>query len=402
MKRFDVCVRGAGIVGRALALSLARQGLQVALVQAAAADDRPDVRAYALNAASVALLRGLKVWDALPVGAATAVHDMHIQGDAPSGVLAFSAWQQHVAELAWITDAAVLTQALAAAVRFAPHVSVVPEPLDAPLQAVCDGRDSQAREVLGVSMDRQDYGHRAIAARLTSPEPHRHTARQWFRHPDVLALLPFDSPQTARSYALVWSMPEDRAQELLALDTAAFEAELNAAAAGAPALREGADSLPANGAAHGAAQASSPAPGAHAGPTVGHLVLASDRASWPLVRARAAAWSGPGWVLLGDAAHVVHPLAGQGLNLGLGDVVVLSRVIAEREHWRTVGDARLLRRYERERQVPVAAMAHVTDGLLQLFAHDHAALRELRNRGMGLVNHLTPLKRWLTSRALGA
>ena len=99
MKRHDVCVRGAGIVGRSLALSLARLGLRVALVADAAAPARADVRAYALNAASVALLRELKVWDALPAHAATAVHDMHVEGDT-SGVLQFSAWQQQVAELA--------------------------------------------------------------------------------------------------------------------------------------------------------------------------------------------------------------------------------------------------------------------------------------------------------------
>jgi 2-polyprenyl-6-methoxyphenol hydroxylase-like FAD-dependent oxidoreductase len=367
MKHFDVCVRGAGIVGQSLALSLARQGLQVALVQDPAKPQRTDVRAYALNAASVELLRGLKVWDALPAHAATAVHDMHIEGDA-TGVLRFSAWQQRVAELAWITDAAVLEQALAAAVRYAPHVSVVAEPVNAALEALCEGRESQARDARGVQFDQQDYGHRAIAARLIATEPHRHTARQWFRAPDVLALLPFDAPQPDRSYALVWSMPEARAEELLAMDAAAFEVALNDAT-------------------HGAA---------------GTLSLSSERASWPLVLARAQAWSGPGWVLLGDAAHVVHPLAGQGLNLGLGDVAALSRVISERESWRSPGDARLLRRYERERLAPVRAMGQVTDGLLQLFSHDHAALRELRNRGMGLVDTLTPLKRWLTSRALGA
>lgn len=364
---FDVCVQGAGIVGRSLALSLARQGLRVALVQGAPAAAGPDVRAYALNAASVALLRDLKVWDALPAHAATAVHDMQIEGDMPEGRLTFSAWQQHVAELAWITDAAVLEDALAAAVRFSPHVSMVAEPVEALLQAHCEGRDSAAREALGVAIERQDYGHRAIAARLVGSEPHRHTAQQWFRHPDVLALLPFDAPEPRRSYALVWSLPDERAQELMAAEPSTFEAVLDDATASA----------------------------------AGTLRLSGERASWPLRRARAEAWSGDGWVLLGDAAHVVHPLAGQGLNLGLADVAVLTRVLAAREAWRSPGDARLLRRYARERQAPVQAMAHVTDGLLQLFAHEHPGLRELRNRGLGLVNRITPLKRWLTARALG-
>jgi 2-polyprenyl-6-methoxyphenol hydroxylase-like FAD-dependent oxidoreductase len=118
--------------------------------------------------------------------------------------------------------------------------------------------------------------------------------------------------------------------------------------------------------------------------------------------ARAEAWCGPGWVLLGDAAHVVHPLAGQGLNLGLADVAALTQVLSRRETWRSLGDARLLRRYERQRMTPTLAMGQLTDGLLRLFSHEQPALRELRNRGMTLVNHLPPLKRWLTSRALGS
>jgi 2-polyprenyl-6-methoxyphenol hydroxylase-like FAD-dependent oxidoreductase len=119
-----------------------------------------------------------------------------------------------------------------------------------------------------------------------------------------------------------------------------------------------------------------------------------------LIQARASAWCGPGWVLLGDAAHVVHPLAGQGLNLGLADVAALSRVLAEREPWRELSDAKLLRRYERSRLAPTRAMGELTGGLWRLFSTDQPAVRELRNRGMTLVNHLSPLKRWLTARAL--
>jgi len=368
MKRFDVCVQGAGIVGQSLALSLARQGLQVALVSDAAGGPREDVRAYALNAASVDLLRGLKVWDALPPHAATPVYDMHIEGDSPAGLLEFSAWQQKFSELAWITDAVVLEQSLASAVRFAPHITVTNSPAEAALTALCEGKASAAREALGVVWDKQGYGHRAIAARLVAEQPHRNTARQWFRQPDVLALLPFDSPQPEHSYALVWSVPDARAEELLALDATGFEQALQQATGG----------------------------------VCGELRLSSERAAWPLMLARAQAWCGPGWVLLGDAAHVVHPLAGQGLNLGLADVAALAGVLAQRETWRSLGDARLLRRYERQRRVPTVAMGELTDGLLRLFSHEQPALRELRNRGMSLVNHLPPLKRWLTSQALGS
>jgi len=373
MNNFDVHVLGSGIVGRSLALALARAGLQVGLQAEPARTGGDDVRAYALNAASVELLSGLKVWNALPSGSATAVLDMHVQGDADGAVLDFSAWQQQVGALAWITDAAVLERELAAAVRFAPHITVVEPgaPVRAALTALCEGKASAAREALGVSFERHDYGHQAIAARLTSTRPHQGIARQWFRAPDVLALLPFDTPQPDRSYALVWSLPTERAQAMLALDAAAFEHELMQATAG----------------------------------DAGVLTLASERAAWPLMQATASAWCGPGWVLLGDAAHVVHPLAGQGLNLGLGDVAALVNVLKQREPWRALGDEKLLRRYARERLAPTWAMGQLTGGLLQLFtpnAQEAPALRELRNRGLTLVNRLSPLKRWLTARALNS
>jgi 2-polyprenyl-6-methoxyphenol hydroxylase-like FAD-dependent oxidoreductase len=368
MNAFDVQVQGAGIVGRCLALALARLGLRVALRTETAAGRSEDVRAYALNAASVALLRSLKVWDALPAAASTAVYDMRVRGDAPGDELAFSAWEQRVDALAFITDAAALERELATALRFAPHVAEVDHDVEAPLTAICEGRASAQRKARGVAFERRDYGQRAIAARLTTTLPHRGTAHQWFRAPDVLALLPFDTPVAERSYALVWSLPDARAETLLRLDTAAFEQILMEATGG----------------------------------EAGELHLASTRAAWPLVLGRADCWSGAGWVLVGDAAHVVHPLAGQGLNLGLADVAALARVIAAREPWRPLGDARLLRRYERERLAPTWAMGEVTDGLLRLFAHESTALRELRNRGLTLVNRLTPAKRWLTGQALGS
>lgn len=313
----------------------------------------------------MALLGSLKVWDALPADARCAVLDMRIEGD-DGAQLSFSSWAQGLDALAWIVDAAALEQALREAVRFAPHIELVgPGQAQAPLVVHAEGRDSDARRALGVAMPVFRYGQRGVAARLVAELPHAGVARQWFRNPDVLALLPFDRPAPGLGYGLVWSVPDDRADELLAMPAPAFE------------------------------QALADATGGDAGP----LRLASERASWPLVQAQAEAVAGPGWVLLGDAAHLVHPLAGQGLNLGLADVVALDTVLAEREPWRPLGDERLLRRYARRRAGPTRAMSALSDSLLQLFASEQPLLRELRNRGLTLVNHVPPLKRLLASSA---
>ena len=374
---FDIHVRGAGVVGLTAALALSRQGLRVALqgVAHAASSSAPqpaaDVRAYALNPASVDLLTALKVWQAIPADARTAVHDMHVLGDAPGAAIDFSAWAASRSELAWIVDAAELEQALLGAVRFAPHVTLTlasaHRPVDATLQLLADGKDSAARQALGVPMPRHAYGQRAIAARLLSSQAHAGLARQWFLSPAVLALLPLDRPSAGHGLALVWSLPETEAEALMAGSEAAFIAALMQATVGA----------------------------------AGSLQLASARASWPLSVATADALHGPGWVLLGDAAHVVHPLAGQGLNLGLADVAALAEVLAARESWRSLADPKLLARYARARRGPVQNMARITDGLLQLFASPQPVVKELRNRGLTLVNHLPPIKRWLSSRALG-
>lgn len=363
----DVLVRGAGACGMAAALALSRQGLAVALLGELDEPARPDIRAYALNAASVALLRSLKVWDALPDDARCPVHEMQVRGDAPGASLGFSAWELAAAELAWIVDAAELERALRAAVRFAAHVQPVREAVPAALTVLAEGKESATRAALGVAMPRHAYGHTAVAARLACDRPHAGIAHQWFRSPDVLALLPLERPQRERSFGLVWSMPQAQAGILLAAEPAAFEARLAEATGGA----------------------------------AGGLRLAGERAAWPLALARAEATHGDGWVLVGDAAHVVHPLAGQGLNLGLADVAELATVLAGREPWRALGDAKLLARYSRARRAPVAAMAGLTDALLHLFATDQPLLRALRNQGLNWVDRLPPLKRALSARAIG-
>jgi len=371
MSKIDVRIHGSGIVGRALALKLARQGLAVGIdarpIAAPGGEQRADVRAYALNAASVELLRELKVWDGMAPDARTAVYDMRIAGDG-QGALAFSAWQQTVPALAWIVDAAELEQVLETAIRFAPAVSTVDADAKAALTVIAEGKAAAARDRLGIAFERHAYGHSALATRVVSDVAHAGVARQWFRAPDVLALLPFDRPQPERSYGIVWSMPAEAAERLARASDAEFDDALNAATGGA----------------------------------AGALKVQGARATWPLMQASASEIVGPGWALVGDAAHVIHPLAGQGLNLGLADVAALAQVIAARESWRALGDEALLRRYARARLWPTRAMAGAVDGLWQLFSAPVPGLRELRNRGMTLVDQLSPLKRFLVSRALGS
>ncbi len=383
-KAFDVCVSGSGAVARSLALALAGDGWRVAWAcapQAQQAIDE-DIRTYALNARSVALLERLRVWPQLR-DHATPVHEMKICGDG-RGHLSFSAWQQCVTELAWIVDAAALERLLGEALRFAPRVqTIAPASIEeltaqADLLAICEGKHSSNRAALGVEFQRADYGHWGVAARLTAQRPHQGVARQWFRAPDVLALLPFQDPVPGSSYGLVWSLPQARAEHVMSLPPAEFELALNQAVA---------ESEP------------------EAAQMLGALSLSSKVASWPLALAKAERWCGDGWVLLGDAAHQVHPLSGQGLNLGLADVDTLASVLAEsrqNEPWRSAGDERLLRRYVRRRQLPTQAMSGVTDGLLTLFADDRTPLRELRNAGMTLLDHISPVKRWLVGQALDA
>ena len=376
-----MCIRGAGIVGRSLALLLARERLHVRLVQApSAAPKAVDVRAYSLNNAAKQLLENLRCWPASP--AVTPVQAMQVFGDE-NGELNFLASEQGCDELNWMVDVPALEAQLEAAVRFQPLIETADSPAPAPLTIVCEGRASQTRAELGVSFDIQHYPHHAVAARLQCALPHQGTARQWFRfgatpgltqaQPEVLALLPLGG-EGAREVALVWSVHPSRAQQLAQLTPDAFAHELEQAC----------------------------------GLCLGSMQLSSERAVWPLQLARASRWIGamPGqpeqsFVLAGDAAHAMHPLAGQGLNVGLADAAELIKVIQGKEYWRPLNDLKLLRRYERARQADVIAMGMLTDGLQRLFAYPQPFMQQLRNRGMQGFDRLTPLKRWMTRHAMG-
>ncbi len=404
-------------MGRTLALLLARERLRVALVCTPSPDTTvtsapEDVRAYALNAASRQLLESLRAWP--DTAHATPVLGMQVQGDAKGasqGVVNFSAAAQGVAALAWIVDVPALEAQLAQAVKFQPLIEVITSTPEAPnstvstyshienlgiradLTVICEGKNSVTRQQLAVEFDVTPYHQHAIAARLTGDLPHGGIARQWFTgaetQGEILAFLPLsdhseatsasNSAADGNSVALVWSVSTERAKHLMGLSAEDF-----------------ADAV---------AQAS--------GLALGEMQLYSARATWPLQLARANHWVGVDavlgpWALAGDAAHTVHPLSGQGLNLGLADVAELAKVLGKREksdYWRSVGDMKLLRRYERARKLDVLTLGTVTDGLQRLFARGSEAEKTpwqlLRNLGMQGFERSGGLKHWVTKRAMG-
>lgn len=371
---FDICIRGSGIVGKTLALLLARDRLKVALVStpSSANPQTTDVRAYALNALSRSLLESLRSWPDDPH--ATALQQMHVNGDQ-GGSVVFDATHYGVDALAWIVDVAALEARLGEAVRFQPQIELVGAPVSAPLTVVCEGRSSSTRAEFGVNFAVTPYAQQAIATRVRCEFPHEQVARQWLSPAGILAFLPLDGPQ-GNTVAVVWSIPAENAAPTMEMSEEDFCLALQKAS-------------------HN---------------TLGALELCAERGAWPLQLAKADRWCGSSapeaksqrsWVLAGDAAHTVHPLAGQGLNLGLADAQALAEVLHDRDYWRSVSDLRLLRRYERERKVALMAMGFATDSLQQVFARNEVPWQTLRNWGMKGFERSGPLKEFITRMAMG-
>ena len=386
LQTFDVAVIGGGLVGKTAALALAQGGLRVGLLAQPCAPLPAgsvfDARVYALSSSSQALLERLRVWQALDTSRLSPVYDMRVYGDAHAE-LHFSAFQASVPQLAWIAESSLIERALDAALRFQPNLEwidaraqgldVKPDgatiglangkTLEADLVVGADGAHSWVRAQIGSKVIRQDYKQTGVVANFKAEKPHGETACQWFKNGEIIALLPLPDGHVS----LVWSARAEHAQELLALDPAQLAAEVERVTGGQV----------------GALDCVTPAQGFP-------LALQTvDR----LVASRVA--------LVGDAAHLIHPLAGQGMNLGLRDVAALADTIAAKEAFRDLGDTVLLRRYERARREDIRALMVATDGLQKLFSVPGPVARVLRNTGMAFVGAQPLIKRWLVSAALG-
>lgn len=391
---YDAVVIGTGIVGLATALSLTRRGVRTALLgqkrPLAEADPHHfDVRVYAMSPASVDFLTGLGVWGAIPHQRLAPVTRMEVFGDQGSAVH-LDALQAGRRELAHIAESTEIERALRAALQVfgVPWIDAkftglthrvdshdvellthTNQRLAARLVVGADGASSPLRTAAGIDVRRREYAATALVMHLNAGRHHDGTAMQWFTPRGILALLPMPDTPDGPQVSMVWSMQRALATELLAMPTEDMHARL------ASLLQETTQGR------------------------LGPLVPRSGLHGFPLVLQTARTVAANSIALVGDAAHVVHPLAGQGLNLGLGDAAALAEAVGSREAWRHPGDVRVLRRYQRGRAESVLAMQLATDALYQLFNVPLSPVAWLRNAGMSLIDRVPVVKRFLIERA---
>ncbi len=422
----DVVVVGAGVVGATAALAFARDGLQVALVEAREparwratsadlgappvsnrpapdqpAPDQPDLRVYAFAPDNAALLDDLGVWRGVCEARVQPYRAMRVRDAAGGGEIAFDADAFGRPELGWIVEHALLVDRLWAALPAAGVQLRCPERvialeqgedrdegdvtlqlggpstgsgnrLRARLVVAADGADSQLRRLAGIDAAVHDYGQSGVVAFVDSERPHQATCWQRFLPGGPLAFLPFAGAdhggRPGHRSSIVWTLPEAEASRLLRADEADFLRELEAAFAG----------------------------------TLGALTLGSHRAAFPLRRQLAQAYVAGRVAIIGDAAHVVHPLAGQGVNLGLRDVASLRAALrAASARSVDIGGHSRLSRWARQRRSENALAAHAFDGLNRLFSNDHVAATLLRGPLLGLAGRLPPLTHVLWRHAAG-
>jgi len=384
----DLAVVGAGLVG--LAFARAAQDLKIGVISpdapqaAPPADAAFGARIYAISPGNVAFLRALRVWQLIPESRLTPVYAMQVHGDDGRALLEFDAYRAGVGELAWIVEDAALQAALWRALEHRERCELLPaarctalearedearlrledgRALSARLVVAADGANSPLRAMAGLEARVRPYGQSAVVANFACERAHGNVARQWFQGGPILALLPLPGAQVS----MVWSLPEREAERLLALDPEALCRAVEAASSGA----------------------------------VGALSLVGAPRAFALRRIAARRLVAPRVALIGDAAHVVHPLAGQGANLGFQDARALARVLAERAPVSDIGAIRFLRRYERMRAEPVLAMDAVVHGLYGLFKSPDLGVARLRNLGLNLTGRIPVLKNLLMRQAIG-
>jgi ubiquinone biosynthesis UbiH/UbiF/VisC/COQ6 family hydroxylase len=307
---------------------------------------------------------------------------MRVFGDA-GDELTFDAYGATVERLATIIEEGEVLRALDAAGGFQPTIKriasqfasihIAPEVLNVELEegrslssrlvVGADGANSSVRAAAGVSASIKSYEQTAVVANFECARPHLNTAWQWFTDEGVVALLPLPGDRVS----LVWSAPTALANELTALNAGQLATRVTERSAA----------------------------------VLGTLAAIGKAHTFPLRRLTVSSLIASRIALIGDAAHVIHPLAGQGLNLGLQDVALLLDVVRTREPFRDIGDIALLRRYERGRAEAIRLMRFATDSLARLFAFDDPLARRLRNVGMAAVNRVGPLKNALIRQALG-
>ncbi|MDH4041023.1 MAG: UbiH/UbiF/VisC/COQ6 family ubiquinone biosynthesis hydroxylase [Gammaproteobacteria bacterium] len=400
-RHFDVAIIGAGIAGSALAKALSGRGLAIALVEAQslAPSQLPaeldlehfDPRVSAITPRSKSLLEDLGAWQSIAAYRQCAYRHMTVWDAEGTGGIEFDCADVNAPALGHIVENRAIVSALLEQVAGSADIVAYSNArlqdcsrvdagagmrvqledgavLEADLLVAADGALSRVREMMGFSTREWDYGHRAIVTTVQVERSHQDTCWQRFLTSGPLAFLPLPGEDGRNYCSIVWSLRDDLVDDLLALDERAFCTELERAFEG----------------------------------SLGAVLHCAPRFAFPLRQRHAIDYVQAGVALVADAAHTIHPLAGQGINLGLQDVAVLAEeVLAGHARGVSPGRLELLRRYQRRRKGENLLMMAAMDGFKALFEQQALPLRWLRNAGMRGVGQMGPIKQQLIRRAMG-